>query len=209
VFWNLYVRENKFSIKKQRIFLFQVFDFWFFTKIFILQQCLNPIQSLYPNPNFFFGFGSSQKIRINSDSDPQHWLTHTHFLNLFISCEQDIPYIQYTIAQQDQLIKVPANANLSLTSWICGSRLCSQLDIARYRLRYLFVCWCLRLEFCLMFSYVLTLCTSTTPVASLIVAFRRQNEMISLWKKASSQLEKHSPWEVLHYMLPFSYWLRP
>jgi hypothetical protein len=46
---------------------FQVFVFWFFTKIFILQQCLNP------NPNFSFGFGSSQNIRIISDSDPQHW----------------------------------------------------------------------------------------------------------------------------------------
>jgi hypothetical protein len=45
-------------------------------------------------------------------------------------------------------------------------------------------------------------------VASLIVAFRRQNEIISLWKKASSQLEKRLPWEVLHYTLPFSYWLR-
>jgi hypothetical protein len=43
-------------------FLFKVF--WFFTKNFILQQCLNP------NPNFFFGFGSSQNIRIISDSDP-------------------------------------------------------------------------------------------------------------------------------------------
>jgi hypothetical protein len=43
-----------------------IFDF--FTKIFILQQCLNP--------NLFgFGFGSSQNIRIisDSDSDPQHW----------------------------------------------------------------------------------------------------------------------------------------
>jgi hypothetical protein len=80
VFWNLYVRENKFSIEKHKIFLFQVFDFWFFTKIFILQQCLNPNPNPYPNPNFFFGFGfgSSQKIRIisDSDSDPQHWPVH-------------------------------------------------------------------------------------------------------------------------------------
>jgi hypothetical protein len=27
VFWNLYVREKKFSIEKHNIFLFQVFDF--------------------------------------------------------------------------------------------------------------------------------------------------------------------------------------
>jgi hypothetical protein len=46
----------------------QVFDFWFFTKIFILQQCLNPS----PNLNLFFGFGSSQKIRIISD-----WIHNT------------------------------------------------------------------------------------------------------------------------------------
>jgi hypothetical protein len=45
------------------------------------------------------------------------------------------------------------------------------------------------------------------PAPSLIVAFRRQNEIISLCKRASSQLEKRSPWEVSHYMLPFSYWL--
>jgi hypothetical protein len=43
-----------------------------FTKIFILQQCLNP--NPYPNPNFFFGF--SQNIRIISDSDPQHCLAY-------------------------------------------------------------------------------------------------------------------------------------
>jgi hypothetical protein len=35
---------------------------------------------------------------------------------------------------------------------------------------------------------------SELSVASLIVVFRRQNEIISLWKKASSQLEKRSPW---------------
>jgi hypothetical protein len=29
-------------MEKHKIFLFQVFDFWFFKKIFILQQCLNP-----------------------------------------------------------------------------------------------------------------------------------------------------------------------
>jgi hypothetical protein len=45
------------------------------------------------------------------------------------------------------------------------------------------------------------------PAPSLIVAFRKQNEIISLWKRASSQLEKLSPWEVSHFMLPFSYWL--
>jgi hypothetical protein len=56
------------SIEKHKIFLFQVFDFLFFTKMFILQQCLNP--NPYPNPNFFririqpkysdyFGFGST------------------------------------------------------------------------------------------------------------------------------------------------------
>jgi hypothetical protein len=50
--------------------------------------------------------------------------------------------------------------------------------------------------------------SSVIPGPNLIVAFFRQNEIISLWKRASSQLEKHSPWEVSHYMLPFSYWLR-
>jgi hypothetical protein len=46
-----------------------------------------------------------------------------------------------------------------------------------------------------------------TPGPNLIVAFGRQNEIISLWKRASSQLEKHSPSEVSHHTLPFSYWL--
>jgi hypothetical protein len=49
--------------------------------------------------------------------------------------------------------------------------------------------------------------TVHTPAPGLIVAFRKQNEIISLWKRASSQLEKRSPWEVSHFMLPFSYWL--
>jgi hypothetical protein len=52
--------KKKLAIEKHKIFLFQVFDFWFFTKMFILQQCLNP--NPYPNPNFLFGFGSSQNI---------------------------------------------------------------------------------------------------------------------------------------------------
>jgi hypothetical protein len=52
------------------------------------------------------------------------------------------------------------------------------------------------------------MCSLMCTAASLIVIFRRQKEIISLWKKASSQLEKRSPWEVLHYMLPFSYWLQ-
>jgi hypothetical protein len=40
-----------------------------------------------------------------------------------------------------------------------------------------------------------------------VVAYLWQIEIISLWKRASSQLEKRSPWEVSHFMLPFSYWL--
>jgi hypothetical protein len=64
--------KKKLSTEKHKIFLFKVFDFWFFTKIFFLQQCLNP--NPYPNFLFGFGFGSSQNIRIISDSDPQHWL---------------------------------------------------------------------------------------------------------------------------------------
>jgi hypothetical protein len=64
-------QRKKISIEKHQIFLFQVFDFLFFTKIFILQQCLNP------NRNFIFGFGSSQNIRIISNSDPQYWYTGT------------------------------------------------------------------------------------------------------------------------------------
>jgi hypothetical protein len=44
--------KKNFSMEKHEIFLLQVFDFLFFTQIFILQQCLNP--NPYPNPNFFF-----------------------------------------------------------------------------------------------------------------------------------------------------------
>jgi hypothetical protein len=46
--------KKVFQLKNVGFFLFQVFDLRFFTKKFILQQCLNP----NPNPNFF------------SDSDP-------------------------------------------------------------------------------------------------------------------------------------------
>jgi hypothetical protein len=68
VFWNLYDREK--SVQLKNFFLFQVFDLRFFTNFFILQQCSDP----NPNPNLFVGFGSSQNIRIHSDSDPQHFL---------------------------------------------------------------------------------------------------------------------------------------
>jgi hypothetical protein len=73
--------KKKISIEKHKIFLFHVFDFLFFTKIFILQPCLNP--NPYPNPNFFFGFGSNQNFRIISDSDPQHW---------FVDMRGGLPY---------------------------------------------------------------------------------------------------------------------
>jgi hypothetical protein len=67
-------QRKKFSIEKNKIFLFQVFDFWFFKKIFILQQCRNP--NPYPNNNFFririqpkhsdyFGFGSTTLLDVH------------------------------------------------------------------------------------------------------------------------------------------------
>jgi hypothetical protein len=42
--------KKKFPIEKHNFFLSQVFDLRFFTRFFILQQCLDP----YLNPNFFF-----------------------------------------------------------------------------------------------------------------------------------------------------------
>jgi hypothetical protein len=74
----MYVREQKFSIEKHKIFLFKVFDFWFFHKNFHPTTVSDPNPNPYPNPNFLFGFGSSQNIRIISDSDPQHWFAHTN-----------------------------------------------------------------------------------------------------------------------------------
>jgi hypothetical protein len=71
VFWNLYDREKSFPTEKFTFFLFQVFDLPFFTKFVILQQCW--IRA-------FFGFGSSQNIRILSDSDPQHWMKRCLYL---------------------------------------------------------------------------------------------------------------------------------
>jgi hypothetical protein len=74
-FLKWYHREKSFPIEKLTFFLFKVFDLQIFTKFFILQQRLDPNPN--PNPNFFFGcgFGSSQNIRILSDSDPQHCST--------------------------------------------------------------------------------------------------------------------------------------
>jgi hypothetical protein len=51
------------------------------------------------------------------------------------------------------------------------------------------------------------LADTLAPAPSLIVAFRWQHEIISLWKRASSQLRKRSLWYVSHYVFSFSYWL--
>jgi hypothetical protein len=76
---NLYVREKICPIKKHKFFLLQVFDLRFFTKLFILQQCLDPNPNSYPNPNFFsesdpvkltdsfvFGFGSTTLVTVHT-----------------------------------------------------------------------------------------------------------------------------------------------
>jgi hypothetical protein len=58
-----YVREKNFTIEKHNFFLFQVFNLRFFTRFFILQQCLNR----YPNPIFFSDSDSDPaKIRIHN-----------------------------------------------------------------------------------------------------------------------------------------------
>jgi hypothetical protein len=60
-----FVRQRKkFSNWKNYVFLFQVFDLRFFTKFFILKQCLDP----NPNPTLFPDW-----IQPNySHSGPQH-----------------------------------------------------------------------------------------------------------------------------------------
>jgi hypothetical protein len=74
MFWNLYVREKKFSIAKHKIFPFQVFDFLIF-QTNCHPTTVSESESVSESELFFgFGFGSSQNIRIISDSDPQHWL---------------------------------------------------------------------------------------------------------------------------------------
>jgi hypothetical protein len=76
---------SKFFTKN--FFLFQVFDFWFFTKIFILQQCLNPNPNLFlriririqpkHTDYFVFGFGSTTLLICNavkkSCNNAHHW----------------------------------------------------------------------------------------------------------------------------------------
>jgi hypothetical protein len=75
VFWNLYVRENKFLIEKPKIFLFQVFQvFSSYNSVWIRFRVRIRIRT------FVFGFGSSQNIRIISDSDPQHWVIGSDLL---------------------------------------------------------------------------------------------------------------------------------
>jgi hypothetical protein len=70
-------QRNKFSTEKHKIFLFQVFDLWFFTKFSSYNSVWIRFRVRIRIRTFFFGFGfgfwSSQKIRIISDSDPQHW----------------------------------------------------------------------------------------------------------------------------------------
>jgi hypothetical protein len=65
VFWNLYDREKSFPTEKRTFFVLQVFDLRFFTKFFYVTTVSGSESEL------FFGFGSSQNIRIISDWDPQ------------------------------------------------------------------------------------------------------------------------------------------
>jgi hypothetical protein len=62
MFWNLYDREKGFPPEKRMFMLFELFDMRLFTFLFLFYNSLA------------FGFGSSQNIRILSDSDPQHCL---------------------------------------------------------------------------------------------------------------------------------------
>jgi hypothetical protein len=62
VFWNLYVREKKFSIEKHKIFLFQVFDllnkFSFYNSVGIRIRTFFRIR-IQPKHSDSFGFGST------------------------------------------------------------------------------------------------------------------------------------------------------
>jgi hypothetical protein len=53
--------KKSFRTRNVRYFLIQVFDLRFFTNFVFLQQCLH----LNPNPNFYFGFDSSQNISVS------------------------------------------------------------------------------------------------------------------------------------------------
>jgi hypothetical protein len=70
-------QRKKIFNKKHKIFLFQVFDFWFFTKIFILQQSESESE-------LFFGFGSSQNIRLKIQILPA--LDQTRLRTLAMIC---------------------------------------------------------------------------------------------------------------------------
>jgi hypothetical protein len=166
IFWNgashlLCVLESvrqrkKFANWKTYVFLFQVFDLRFFT--IFLQQCLDPNPNL--NPNFFriwiriqpkysdsfgfrFWFGSSQNIRILSDSDPQHWfhpcnrsklakinatmlwcqenyaLSVKHFLSL--DCNNVIlPRKLSTQCSKLTLFSIKSTTSALIYSWLCS-----------------------------------------------------------------------------------------
>jgi hypothetical protein len=68
--------------KRTVFFSFKSFLRRFVTQIFVFQKCLDPNPN--SNPNIFFGFGSSQNIRILSDLYPQHWsVKYSEAMNYF------------------------------------------------------------------------------------------------------------------------------
>jgi ankyrin repeat protein len=71
MFWNLYDREKGFPPEKHMFMLFELFDMRLFTFLFLFYNSLG------------FGFGSSQNIRILSDSDPQHCLYLIPYLHFY------------------------------------------------------------------------------------------------------------------------------
>jgi hypothetical protein len=88
VFWNLYDREKSVPTDKRTFFfVFQVFDLRFFTH-FLWYTTVSGSES-----ELFFIFGSSQNIRIISDSDPQHCA--------FPSCKQKINMVNSSVVDPD------------------------------------------------------------------------------------------------------------
>jgi hypothetical protein len=72
VLWNLYDREKRFPTEKRTVSFFAskclICDFSQFLFYFTIMSESESVSE----SELFFGFGSSQNIRIISDSDPQH-----------------------------------------------------------------------------------------------------------------------------------------
>jgi hypothetical protein len=142
-------RKNIFN-RKTRFFSFKCLIFHFsqkfssYNSVWIRIRIRIRIQT-------FFGFGSSQNIRIISDSDPQHWCTglpaiYDYYDYIFVYTQAcSCCCISWSL-QHSICLQIDLRLRCCCISWSLHHSICLQIDL---RLRCCCISWSLHLSICL------------------------------------------------------------